>query len=323
MADGQQVKNGKAFEYAIAKEYYNFLSEQSVNVKIEEDSSFHNAEKYYLDFAKENQNRFDIAASATIASITKLEPGLVSQKNSTDCLTIRIAADSEGQGGDVRDVIFNRAKPHWEIGFSAKNNNDAVKHSRLGRSLDFGNKWLGVPVSQQYWESIRPIFEYIEQIICDNPDCCWSDLGNSKQMNIYIPLLTAFRDELLRISQNNDDIPNKLVSYLIGDFPFYKIIKDDAHQLVVVKAFNINGELNKTVNGVKSRYSTPIIKLPKRIVEFEFKENSQDTLCMILDGGWEISFRIHNASSKIERSLKFDIQLLGNPPILFTQHIFQ
>ncbi|RPD37239.1 HaeIII family restriction endonuclease, partial [Candidatus Liberibacter solanacearum] len=31
------------------------------------------------------------------------------------------------------------------------------------------------------------------------------------------------------------------------------------------------------------------------------------------DGGWNISFRLHNASSKVEPSLKFDIQLVKTP----------
>ncbi|MDE5808168.1 MAG: HaeIII family restriction endonuclease, partial [Muribaculaceae bacterium] len=93
--------------------------------------------------------------------------------------------------------------------------------------------------------------------------------------------------------------------------------------LVIVKAFNIYGELNKPYLGVKSCYAVPKVNFPTRIVEFEFKKDSSTTLNMILDRGWEISFRIHNASTMVERSLKFDIQLLGNPPILFTQYIFQ
>lgn len=32
-----------------------------------------------------------------------------------------------------------------------------------------------------------------------------------------------------------------------------------------------------------------------------------------MDNSWQISFRIHNASSRIEPSLKFDIQLIGIP----------
>ncbi|MBQ2189647.1 MAG: HaeIII family restriction endonuclease [Paludibacteraceae bacterium] len=35
-----------------------------------------------------------------------------------------------------------------------------VKHSRLGRTLDFGEQWVGVPCSQQYWDDIKPIFDY-------------------------------------------------------------------------------------------------------------------------------------------------------------------
>ena len=47
----------------------------------------------------------------------------------------------------------------------------------------------------------------------------------------------------------------------------------------------------------------------------------KDTLNMILDGGWEISFRIHSADDPIVPSLKFDVKLLGNPPILFSQYL--
>ena len=42
---------------------------------------------------------------------------------------------------------------------------------------------------------------------------------------------------------------------------------------------------------------------------------------MVLDAGWQLSFRIHNATSRIERSLKFDIQIIGQPPQLSQHHI--
>ena len=34
---------------------------------------------------------------------------------------------------------------------------------------------------------------------------------------------------------------------------------------------------------------------------------------MGFDNGWQFSFRIHNASTFVEPSLKFDIQLIGIP----------
>ncbi len=323
MPQGDQVRNGKAFEYAIAKEYKNYISKQGLRALLVENDAYKQAKEYYDSFSDEEHTRFDKAAFETIDTMVKIEPGLVAEIGSGDVLSICLQKDQEGETGDVRDVVFSRALSKWEIGFSAKNNNDAVKHSRLSKSLDFGYKWLGIPCSQKYWDEITPLFDSLYEIRKNNPEALWSDMGDRKQDDCYIPLLTSFKEELLRINEKNEGIPAKLILYLIGEYPFYKIIKDDIHNMVIVKAFNINGGLNKTVNKIKSRYSIPEIKLPTRIVEFEFKKDSKDTLNMILDGGWEISFRIHNASSKVEASLKFDVRLLGNPPVLFTQHLFQ
>lgn len=318
---GQQVKNGKAFEYAIAFQYYSYLTERGISVHLIQNSALKKAKAYYDEFDVEERIRYDKAAYNTIDTLIRIEPGLTEKGDNNDILRIYLNEDQAGVEGDVRDVIFQHPSPKWEIGFSAKNNNDAVKHSRLGKDLDFGNVWLGFPCSDSYWKSIGPIFQYIEENIQQNKK--WSDLGEKKEKEVYVPLLKAFREEMLRLANNNPDVPKKLIEYLIGNKPFYKIIKEDAHTLVVVKAFNISGALNKPYGGVKSEYSLPRVNFPTRVVEFEFKEDSTTTLNMILDRGWEISFRIHNASTMVERSLKFDIKLLGNPPILFTQYIFQ
>ena len=160
------------------------------------------------------------------------------------------------------------------------------------------------------------------QIKAENPKVTWADLGPAKTLDVYVPLLKAFRKEMLEITKTNPQASTNLLHYLIGRKPFYKVIKEDRNNIVVVKAFNIGGKLNQTVNGKKPVVKTDTVKLPTRIIELDFKENSDTTLMMILDEGWQISFRIHSASTYIENSLKFDIQLIGNPPILFTQHLF-
>lgn len=320
MPQGEQVKNGKAFEYSLAYQYYKTLQAKGINVELVENSAIEVARNFYNSFSIEKKEGFNVAAKQTIETMLKIESGLFAQKSNKDKLMIALQNDAEGALGDVRDVVFRRVKPSWEIGFSAKNNNDAVKHSRLSRVLDFGREWLGCPCSAQYWKDIRPIFSFL----AEHEGHTFNSLGDEKVTKVYVPLLKAFRDELMRIYKENEAIPAKLIRYLIGNYDFYKIIKDDSHNMVIVKAFNINNELNQTVNGIKSQYKTPSINLPSRIVEFDFKIGTEDnTLDMILDEGWEISFRIHNASSKIEQSLKFDIRLLGNPPILFTQHLFR
>lgn len=320
MPQGEQVKNGKAFEFSLAYQYYSNLRSTGKNVELVESSALNVAREFYNSFPYDKREEFDIAARQTIETMQKIEPGLQAQKDGSDKLYISLQNDSEGAAGDVRDVVFRRIKPTWEIGFSAKNNNDAVKHSRLSHVLDFGKEWLGHPCSQRYWDDIRPIFSFLKE----NEGHTFNSIGNAKVTRVYVPLLIAFRKELMRIYERNEKIPEKLIRYLIGNYAFYKIIKDDNHNLVIVKAFNINNELNQNVNGVKSQYKIPQINFPTRIVEFDFKVGAEgNTLDMILDGGWEISFRIHNASTRVEQSLKFDIRLLGNPPILFTQHLFR
>ena len=77
------------------------------------------------------------------------------------------------------------------------------------------------------------------------------------------------------------------------------------------------GTLNKPAKNNNPDQEVQILELPTRIVELDFKKNSSTTLELIMDNGWQISFRIHNASSKVEPSLKFDVQLIGQPTALF------
>ena len=37
-----------------------------------------------------------------------------------------------------------------------------------------------------------------------------------------------------------------------------------------------------------------------------------------MDEGWQFTFRIHNASTLVEPSLKFDIQIVGMPTAIIT-----
>lgn len=319
-----QVENGKAFEYAIAKAYSDYLESENIRVWLQENDSFRHAKNCYEIQDLFSQKGFYLAAQKTIETLIAIEPGLVSAKNNSDFLNIRLAADSEGIIGDVRDVIFSRPNitSSWEVGISAKNNHDAVKHSRLSPFIDFGSEWMECPCSTFYFSEIIPVFDNLMKIKSDNPKTTWADLGEAKSDEVYVPLLKAFRKEMLQLAKANPQAPANLLHYLIGRKPFYKVIKEDRNNIVVVKAFNIGGKLNQTVNGRKPVIKTDTVKLPTRIIELDFKENSETTLMMIMDEGWQISFRIHSASTYIENSLKFDIQLIGNPPILFTQHLF-
>ena len=163
MPQGEQVKNGKAFEYSLAYQYYSYLKSIGKSVKLIEDPVMATARGFCNEMDDTKKKGFDLAAKNTIDTMLKIEPGLYSQKSKDDVLSIMLQGDEEGKDGDVRDVVFRRINPSWEIGFSAKNNNDAVKHSRLSHIIDFGKDWVGCPCSEDYWNEIRPVFEYLKE----------------------------------------------------------------------------------------------------------------------------------------------------------------
>lgn len=55
------------------------------------------------------------------------------------------------------------------------------------------------------------------------------------------------------------------------------------------------------------------LNLPTKINSIDFKEKSKNTIVIKFDNDWTLILRIHNASSRVERSLKFDVKILQYP----------
>lgn len=109
-----------------------------------------------------------------------------------------------------------------------------------------------------------------------------------------------------------------MVEYLLGEFDFYKVINLDEKKVTRIQTFNLHGTLNKPSEDRESSVDVPIVALPTRIVSLDFKPDSSNTVEMYLDKGWQFSFRIHNASSLVETSLKLDVQIIGMPTTILT-----
>ena len=314
-----QTVNGKAFEYALLLEFYERLN-KITSVSIKENEPHQNAKGCFDSFVEDEQETFRITASAAINFLIDIEPRLSNGISEEDILMLEIVSDQAGQIGDVRDVLIIRSLQKWEIGISAKNNHRAVKHSRLSLNIDFGEKWLGVPCSQNYFDEIKPIFDMLTNLKAKDKSTKWTSIENMHQV-VYIPILDAFRKELLRLDKENSSIvAENLVQYLIGNEDFYKVIK--GNKKVEIQAYNLNGTLNLPFENEKPKARIPKLKLPSRLIEIVYQDNSTTTLLVSLNEGWQISFRIHNASSRVEPSLKFDINLVSAPHTLFTNHIF-
>lgn len=259
------------------------------------------------------QNLLTESAKAATATIFDMEPMLLEEGE--DLVVLTCQTDKEGKEGDVRDIVITRKDVKWEIGLSIKHNHFAVKHSRLGKSLDFGAKWFGVSCSQDYWDAIKPVFDYLEEQ--KKLGKKWSELP-SKDLQVYVPLLQAFMDEIKKSNAQDSNVPRKMVEYLLGEFDFYKVISIDSKRITQVQTYNLHGKLNQPSRKNKPKIHIPIASLPTRIVSFGFKPDSTNTVELYMDGGWQFNFRIHNASTMVETSLKFDIQIVGMPATIIS-----
>lgn len=251
-------------------------------------------------------------AKAAIPTLRELEPMI--EECSGDVLTLRLQSDKEGIVGDVRDILLIRDCENWVIGISVKHNHFAVKHSRLSNVLDFGKSWLGMPCSSIYWNEIKPIFQ---PLINKRGIIKWSDLPQ-KESSVYIPLLKAFIAEIKRDYQKDSTVPTRMVEYLLGKYDFYKLIGQDNARITQIMGFNLRGTLNKPSKSKVPARKIDVSLLPSRIVSFELKPGSSNTAELYMDNGWQFSFRIHNASTYIEPSLKFDVQIIGMPTTIIT-----
>ena len=315
-----QTINGKAFEYALLNEFLERLK-SITTILVIVNEPYKTALKCFLSFDEKDQSHYKLVASFAVNFLIDIEPRLSNGINQEDELQLEIVSDQKGQTGDVRDVLAIRSLQKWEIGISAKNNHRAVKHSRLSNDINFGEKWLGYSCSDNYFKEIKPIFDELLAIRKKSKATHkWEALGDY-HTSVYVPVLNAFKKELIRLDKDNPGVvAQRLVEYLIGNQDFYKVIKGD--KKVEIQAYNLHGSLNLPFESIKPKAKVPKLKLPNRLIEVVYQDNSRTTLLVSLSEGWQISFRIHNASSRVEPSLKFDINLVSAPHSLFTNHLF-
>ena len=321
-----QVNNGRAFEFAVAQHLARHFCHYG-SVKFVIDNEYDKCRKCYEMQLESEKQRYLNAAISLMDKFYRLEPGLSCPKSVYDVLYIRLLPDSVAKFGDPRDIQLyrldekNKKQIAWEVGFSAKNNHEAVKNPRISPTRDFGRAWLDMPCSAEYFQDVKNVFSWVGQTGATT----WEELGEEKFKKVYKPIMVAFKrqlDNFFRCSPNL--AAERLIRYLAGSRSFYKIIKNDRDSTVDVKAFAFFEDLNRSYNEAVPEARVKKIPLPTKVLEFDFIPGSYDTMSMVLDGGWRIDFRIHNADKIIKakaesNSLKLDVQLKGNPPNLFSK----
>ena len=317
------TESGKAFEYACLLAIYNFYKDKKIPVKIISSPQLNTAKSYFNALNDHGKNDL-LAGESAIRLIKLLEPRLgYCDNNSTLKLTLQ--TDSAGRSGDVRDILCIRddnKKKKWELGISCKHNHFALKHSRISPTIDFGKVWLGKQCSSEYKNKINAIFAKLTPYLKEK----WSDVGDkiNKVDTVYKPLLDAFMEELKYLDDTYPgEIAPALTKYLVGDQDFYKVIALEKKHITLVTPVNLYDSLNKQYKTHKSLYSIETPKLPSVIYHIGYKKElekstntvkeSNNTIIVTCDEGWSFSLRIHNASSKVENSMKFDIESVSTP----------
>ena len=298
-----QTNNGKAFEWATAER---LSSLTGALVKKSQASEY--ARSCFESLPPEIRIEMSKAAQSAVEHIYQLEH-LESVEINGD---IEIAEDKKGQSGDVRDVILPTIK--GAIGISCKNNHDAFKHSRLSGTIDFVSKW-GLAKSgctDIYWNDIQQVFVELDGIQSKSDGhATWKELADVHS-SIYKPLMDAFSNEIIRQSDISPLVSMELcegmVRYLIGNQDFYKVILRKSKKVVEIQGFNLSGTL-----------SCSKCKLPSKVLDIE--SVSASTINIVMDKGYSFSFRLHSASTLVERSLKLDIRAIGLPHDLYKHHL--
>jgi len=281
---------GRAFEYGIVVAMSNIIPAEII-----ENAQLENSKRCFESCSDIEKRKIVKASSEATAFLVAHDREFSDARG----FTIQIQTDQMGGQGDVRDIIIRNKSTGKETGISAKNRHFAIKHSRLSEQIDFGDEWFGVPCSNEYFQTIVPAFRELRTLHRQGEK--WRNIPDKKQ-RFYMPILQAFESEMRRLfSQDPQKTAHGLIQYLLGRYDYYKVIKENGQ--ISILSFNIYNTL-----GWGSKLS-----LPDNLIQIDLKPRSETTLFMIFDKGWQISFRIHNASSVVEPSLKFDIQPVGFP----------
>ena len=308
MVKYSQTESGLAFEYALAQA----LVDVTPAIAADSEKPYKTAARSYEKMDVGVRDDLKTAAREAITFLCAFEDGL--RDNRQGIVHIQ-SAHVARQRADVRDIVVRY--PNHELGISAKNESLEQRAPRLSDKIDFGEKWLDEPVSDEYWRKIKPVFEDLRAL--QSQGVLWRDLPNPKKGGIYQAILSAFMAEVRRIYEVcSNKMPESLVRYVLGKFDFYQVTKENGS--VSIAAFNLSNNLNWGNR----------VPLPKRVLFFDFIPDSKNTILLVFDKGWQIRLRIHNASSKVEPSLKFSITIEGWPKNiarhviprkLYSQHI--
>jgi hypothetical protein len=308
-----QVANGKGFEWAVAAK----LSSE-LQIPVVKSAATMTAEASFKSLSPNKKALFEEHASRAVTYLLALERKAL-QKGSPE--QVWLATDAKGKKADVRDVLVGvqgvgRARDKVLFGISCKTNHSAYKHSRLSESLDWVSEWhLSIAgASEAYWNAVGPVFEKLSSLRSQALAPTWDEAFplDSKVKSVYQPVLGAWVDEVQRLMKDKHigaSIPALLFQAMLGAHSYYKVISREKLDTVALQAYNFGNDLSTR----KTLIPTKILSISRHVPEGQ-SEDLWNSVNVFFDRGFTLNFRIHNGSSKVEPSLKFDVSGISVPP---------
>jgi len=84
-------------------------------------------------------------------------------------------------------------------------------------------------------------------------------------------------------------------------------------RITTIQSFNMYGTLNQASRERAPELKVPVIKLPTEMIYAGFKSDSNTTIYLCFDNGWQFSLRLHNGEKIACPSLKFAVAIVGMP----------
>lgn len=308
--------NGKAFEYACLRAFQNQLNHFQKRNNLIEDRPYDTAKKNFSSLQTEEQAKYNMAAAAAAKAIFPLEPQLRYGKGLLE-LSINIDRAAQGIEGDVRDIMIIRclnSDEKWEMGLSCKHNHEALKHPRITERDDFGSNWIGVPCSSDFQDQMKVVIQEITTY--QKEGALWRDIDN-KQEKFYLPIIKAYRNEILKMCTNDKKVAEKLLSYFFGSKDFYKVIMLEKEKITKIEAFNMHSSLGKKAGKIEPSVTIKKLTMPTKLNDAKLK--SKTTILLQFDEEWSISMRLHNKDKEVKTtSLAWDVSLTNFPKSIYT-----
>lgn len=286
---------GRAFEILITETLIKYLQSKNIKFSLTQRAKKDNDrdKKYFEMLSKPLQEDFIKAGNAAVRWVEN-QGWFKSAKN----VIIDRLPDTEGVKGNVTDLQISIES---EKGLSIKNislkhHHSALKHPRLPR-LPAQCGITDPKIKSEWSETHKKIWEdfYKEARKLDKSTTEFSSLKaidhSFIDKHLYEPLIKAVISFLEKYANNPQNI-SKFFKFLTSEFDFFTI-KNEPNRILIKKFVNITQPKGFTS-------------------EYPYK-GRLTTFLMIFDNGWDISLRLHTASSefyrnnKVQMSTKFDV----------------